>query len=229
MEMKTTDFTKFTKPSAWPKEWKRRRFLSVIAAGLAIPSAPGFVPAEQNKHDDWLAAINPIPLSDWGPAEMAKPDDIDPMNGITCVTVHHDGLPIEPLETDKQIRNRLQAIRDLHKERFADIGYHFLIDPLGRVWCGRPLEYQGAHVSGHNGHNVGIVVLGNFDEDERPTAKALDALYDLILRFMQKYKIETKMVFTHCELSKSPCPGKHLQSEMEKARITGGILNPVKK
>jgi hypothetical protein len=35
----------------------------------------------------------------------------------------------------------------------ADIGYHYTIDPTGRIWEGRPVQYQGAHVKMNNEHN----------------------------------------------------------------------------
>jgi hypothetical protein len=172
-----------------------------------------------------LSGIKLIGRADWASAELANPQYANPMKTVKRITIHHDGMPSSPMETQDQIRARIVAIRNSHiNKNWADIGYHFIVDPLGQVWEGRPMEYQGAHVQGHNENNVAVMVLGNFQHD-RPTAKALDTLSRLIRYLMQRYKVETKMVFTHRELKLSGCPGKYLQAEVEKARQKGGFLD----
>ena len=57
---------------------------------------------------------------------------------------------------------RLETIRKAHLRRdggrWGDIGYHYAIDPAGRLWEGRSLKWQGAHVkSKERRKNIGVV------------------------------------------------------------------------
>jgi hypothetical protein len=68
-------------------------------------------------------------------------------------------------------------IQNIHfsQQRFADIGYHFVIDQAGVIWEGRPINVRGANVSRHNTGTIGICLLGNF-ETQAPQAAQLDTL-----------------------------------------------------
>lgn len=56
-----------------------------------------------------------------------------------------------------------------HKQNgWAGIGYHYLIRRDGMIEPGRPIDDQGAHVSGHNQYSVGICLAGGIDSRKRP-------------------------------------------------------------
>jgi hypothetical protein len=162
-----------------------------------------------------------LPRSDW---TTARPNlnDIAVMNGVHLITVHHTAWL---LTTDawKPTAGEVEDIREFHAgtkpadRKWADIAYHFVVDRAGRVWQARPLAYQGAHVRGHNEHNLGIVLLGNFDV-QSPTAAQLVALTGFIGFVRRLYKIPVSAVFTHGELGETHCPGKNLQAFMNRAR-----------
>jgi hypothetical protein len=148
----------------------------------------------------------------------------NPMGQITAITVHHDGMPPVTLRTERDAAERIDLIRRAHIGRgWADIGYHYIIDPQGRIWQGRPRNLQGAHVKDHNEHNLGIMVLGNFVE-QRPTAAALSSLDAFILANMRMFRVSLHSVQTHQELATTACPGTNLQAHMERARNRGGAI-----
>src|SRR5205085_874472 len=90
--------------------------------------------------------------------------------------------------------------------QFGDIGYHFVIDPYGRVLEGRELVWQGAHAKGDNNvRNIGICLIGNFDE-EQPSEAALTALRRLVDDLRGRYSIARDMVYGHRDLRKTRCP-----------------------
>ncbi len=107
----------------------------------------------------------------------------------------------------------------------GDIGYHYVIDYSGRVWEGRPIEYQGAHAGNNDANkgNIGIVVFGNFDI-QRPTQAQLSSLQTLTEQLMKQYDIPLSKVYTHCEIRKvcglgaTDCPGKYLQAQVDLMR-----------
>lgn len=165
------------------------------------------------------APVIMVPRSAW----TTQPPDrkrMAVMGKPARITVHHTAGVIGDRDGWKESLAEIQNIRDFHagaKRSWADIAYHFLIDRAGRVWQGRPLVYQGAHAKGHNAHNIGIVLLGNFDK-AKPAPAQLDALAAFILFLRDTYGIAEKAVYTHQELGQTSCPGKHLQKFMNRMR-----------
>lgn len=171
-----------------------------------------------------------IPRREWTstPPNLAL---INPMNGINRITVHHDGMDPVTLRSKGDAASRLELIRRAHvaphptqdNKPWADIGYHYIIDPQGRIWEGRPIQYQGAHVRNNNEHNLGVMLLGNFDE-QRPTTDALASLDSFVADRMRAYRIPMSRVFTHQEINPTQCPGRNLQSYMLATRSGSGRL-----
>ena len=95
---------------------------------------------------------------------------------------------------------------------WGDIGYHYLIDPDGRVYEGRRLKWQGAHATGSNNiDNIGVCMIGNF-AIERPTAAALNALDALLVDLRGKYGIPRSELHGHQHFTNTECPGVHLSA-----------------
>lgn len=144
------------------------------------------------------------------------------MAGVGRITIHHSGWDVINYDDYDQTRKHLEKIRKYHvKERhWADIGYHYIIDRGGRIWQARPIHFQGAHVKQHNEHNMGIVLMGNFDR-QRPTGLQYQSLTAALTYFQRAYQIPVKHVYTHQELNKTECPGVRLQRHMVSLRRDG--------
>lgn len=123
---------------------------------------------------------------------------------LNTIVVHHSAFPhAGPAE-----------IQGLHMERrgFADVAYHFLIDTEGIIYEGRELNIRGAHVQGFNTGSVGIVLLGNFN-DEQPGEAQLISLRSLVDYL--RYTYEIRYLAGHKDYpDQSPdgteCPGDNL-------------------
>ncbi len=134
------------------------------------------------------------------------------------LTVHHSGIAMT--ETDlAQVLDHVGKIRRSHVlfNGWTDIGYHFVIDPAGRIWLGRSLLEQGAHVRDHNPHNIGILVLGDFYAHGVPE-KAAGALRVLLQRLCDTFAITPAKVHSHAELRPVADPGPALQEVIEAFR-----------
>lgn len=60
----------------------------------------------------------------------------------------------------------VDEIRKWHKAQgWSDVGYHYVIRRSGLVELGRALEWQGAHVSGHNHEAIGVCLVGGVKRD----------------------------------------------------------------
>ncbi len=142
------------------------------------------------------------------------------MTPVRHITIHHDGMPPVSLNSQAQIAARIELIRAGHRAKgWGDIGYHFIVDPQGRVWQGRALLWQGAHVKDRNEGNVGVLVLGNF-ETTRPTEAQLDALERQLAGLMRIYRVSATSVRSHQEWpgAATACPGRHMQAKMNGVR-----------
>lgn len=164
------------------------------------------------------APVIVIPRASW---TNQKPDlrQMALMNGVERITVHHTATEFTDREAWKPTALELDRIEEFHTRdrKWADIAYHFVVDPLGRVWQGRPLAYQGAHAQGKNEHNLGIVLMGNF-EKQQPTAAQLTTLTSFLGFLRELYRVSPAGVYTHGELGKTSCPGKSLQAFMNRLR-----------
>lgn len=141
------------------------------------------------------------------------------------ITVHHDGMAPFHATATTSIAGRMESIRRAHRTRgWGDIGYHYALDPAGRVWMARPLLWQGAHVRHQNEGNIGIVVLGNFSEQGLNAAQ-VNGLDTFIKVLMRQYSIPANEVWTHREFptARTECPGRSLQAHMDAARSDGVI------
>lgn len=166
-----------------------------------------------------------IPRSTWTRMGVARPREIYSIGSINRITIHHDGMPPAAMRSTRDVAMRLEQIRAAHVNGrgWADIGYHYIVDPSGRVWEGRNIAYQGAHVKDQNENNLGILVLGNF-EIQRPSPQALSTLDRFVVFNMQRYRIPLGRVRTHREMAQTDCPGRNLQSYMLASRAGGGAI-----
>lgn len=138
-----------------------------------------------------------------------------PMGGTPDrITVHHSGdkddVHADSVAWLRQVDlNHIKGIN--HPEPWACIGYHFIIDPSGRVYEGRPLKYQGAHAGNNavNRLNIGVCLIGNFDVQRVPPAQR-GALLNTLDRLCLQYGISRAAVFGHKKFKVTECPGRFL-------------------
>ncbi|CAN5827972.1 hypothetical protein BH11PLA1_BH11PLA1_01100 [soil metagenome] len=161
----------------------------------------------------------------WTNVGVARPRDIFPIGQITRITVHHDGMNTFTTSGQGDAARRLEQIRGSHVNArgWADIGYHYVIDPAGRVWAARDTRYQGAHVKFKNEGNLGVMCMGNYDR-QAVSSGTLGTLSRFLAAQQRFYSVPTARVFTHRELDATECPGTSLQREMVKMRMRGGTL-----
>ena len=177
-------------------------------AHAAAPSAEGFGAAIARTR--WTRA-RPVPRL------------MNRMTPVRYITIHHDGMQPFYGTSVATVAARLEFIRRGHRGKgWGDIGYHFAVDRSGRVWQCRPTSWQGAHVKNHNPGNIGIVALGNFDE-QQPSEAQVNAVRQQVRLMQQKYRVPVSRVKTHKEWAVTACPGRALQTYMAAARSNGWL------
>jgi hypothetical protein len=161
-----------------------------------------------------------LPRSAWNARRTRG--NYDRMTPIWRITVHHTATRL-PGSSASVAADAINSYQRQHQEQegWADIGYHFLIDPSGRIWEGRPLTYQGAHAGSPelNVGNVGVALIGDFTV-QQPTAAQKQALAELLDSLCAKYRVEHSRVYTHQEIrdTSTECPGPALQRVVDQWR-----------
>jgi hypothetical protein len=151
------------------------------------------------------------PRSAWS-ARAPDRGNVEPMTAVHRVTIHHSALAFYDT-TPKTCAAQLQRIQKDHMQTrgYGDIGYHYLIDPSGRIWQGRDLRFQGAHASGSNNvGNVGVCLLGNFvrgKAGQAPTSAQVQAMRRLVGSLMQRYGFGPDGIHCHSDFKATDCPG----------------------
>ncbi len=159
------------------------------------------------------AKVSAMSRNSWG-AGAANPGKMKAMNGVNKITVHHEGSKPNNDTSVAAVTANLRLIQSQHRQRMGagDIGYHFIIDRTGIIWQGRDWKYQGAHTSGANSNNLGVMLLGNF-ESQQPTARQLDSLTQLTASLIRKYGLSPRSdIYGHNDFCNTKCPGKNLKS-----------------
>lgn len=122
------------------------------------------------------------------------------------VVVHHTASVVV---IGDDIGATLRAIQRYHVEvkRWRDIGYNFMIDPIGDIWVGRGFD-KGAHTRGLNGTHLGVCFLGDFTI-QHPTPAALSSFADLH-DWLSSLAGNFLPVTGHGEHANTACPGSFL-------------------
>lgn len=133
--------------------------------------------------------------------------------GVTVDTifVHCSATRPEWME-DRSFADRVKEIRRWHLDKkWADIGYHWIIDRDGSITQGRKEHVIGAHVQNHNTGSIGICLIGGFGSSENDqflkhyTLRQEHALKTLINDI--KTRTPIKYVRGHNEVAAKACPG----------------------
>lgn len=176
-----------------------------IPGVTAFPeSKPSVDPHEGHIHQGYTL----VRRRDWGAQRMGG--NHDPMNGIRKLTLHHTSeIPGMMQRNDAEL---VAAVQHYHQSNlgWADIGYHYLIGRDGRVYEGRPLTAQGAHVGGaRNRHNLGIAVIGDF-QSHMPTKAQIATVERFLVDQQQRYRVRSGDMLAHREVGVTVCPGDAL-------------------
>ena len=103
----------------------------------------------------------------------------------------------------------VDRIREWHvrDNKWADIGYHYVVRLDGTVEKGRAEYKTGAHCYGHNRHSIGVCYVGGLDQNgsssDTRTPQQKKSLEKLIDNLCNRYHCE---VHGHNEYSDKDCP-----------------------
>src|SRR5438094_6013293 len=158
--------------------------LLIASSALAQATKPTIV-----SRDEWGSKPQPIPDS-----RKQTPQ---------WITIHHAGEVWTAKRTPDDYIRAMQAWGQKEKH-WPDLPYHFLVAPDGRIFEGRPIQYEPDSntkyaVSG----NIGVELMGNF-QVQRPSPQQLQSCVKLVAWLAQENKLDLDHVRGH----KDAAPGQ---------------------
>lgn len=177
------------------------------------------VPAAQTEES--MPAVPRPPIvaaSQWG----SQPQPISPERRHTpsIVTIHHAGETWTGERDPADFVRAMQAWGQRDKG-WPDLPYHFLIAPDGRIFEGRPLEYEPESNTDYPlaGH-VGVELMGNF-EVQRPSLQQLRSCVALVAWLCDSLDIDPATIEGHRDAApgQTACPGRDLYRYIRDGQI----------
>ncbi|MEZ6017037.1 MAG: peptidoglycan recognition family protein [Planctomycetota bacterium] len=201
--------TEFQRVLADPEASSTQRRRAERGLASARSGAPSARPAS-------MGTGGLVSRAQWGALPPRTTELTRHRGAYAWITVHHSALD----GGDGSLAASIQAVKQIQRDHvtnrgYGDIGYHYLIDPAGRVFEGRSLDWQGAHsgssTSGRNNNpkNVGICLLGDF-EVTTPTPAALATLDRMVSEIRAHYKLPASAVKPHSYWKGTLCPGRNM-------------------
>jgi len=127
------------------------------------------------------------------------------------IIIHHSAV------SRNKNSEQFDAINGYHKRKgWGQIGYHFLIEPSGKVKKGRPVTMVGAHCSQKlmNYRSIGICLAGHFDIED-PTEEQKKALSKLLKELQSTYGVLDNKIRLHREYATyKSCPGNRIPNDI---------------
>lgn len=159
------------------------------------------------------------------------------MKSVRKFVVHHTDSEIRDINGDSRMDNRdyqaiVRAIYHYHtvSRGWGDIGYNYLIDPLGNIYEGRygGDNVIGAHALCYNNGTMGISIIGNYQNTAVPEP-VQQALISLIASRARVHGIDPNgsssirgqilpNVIGHRDVGATSCPGDVLYKLLPKIR-----------
>jgi hypothetical protein len=180
--------------------------LAAVAAAAAAQTGGGAAAVPKPDivtRDAWGSTPDPIPA-----ARRHTP---------RYVTIHHAGVLWTNSQEPEQFLRNMQAWGKLRPEieqpprntYWPDLAYHFLIAPDGRIFEGRPLEYEPESNTKYDlAGNINVEMMGDFNR-QRPSPAQLESCARLTAWLMQELHIAVAEVRTHRDAApgQTECPG----------------------
>ena len=167
-----------------------------------------------------------ITAEQWGSDPLPIPDERKQVPEF--ITIHHAGVEWKAGDDPyKKIRG-LQAwgkksVEDGGKG-WPDLPYHFLIAPDGRIFEGRPIEYEPETNTNYDVHgHIGVQLWGNF-ETQRISPQQMASAVRLVAWLAQEYGVEDALIRGHRDVAEdTDCPGADFYRYLEDGEFLGWV------
>lgn len=182
--------------------------------------------------------IKPVTVSreEWGSKPAPIPDSRKQVP--VWITIHHAGefwkYGADPADFVRRMQvwgqNRPKLEKPPRDSFWPDLPYHFMIAPDGRIFEGRPVEYEPETNTKYsvNG-NIGVEMMGDF-EKQRPSIEQIKACVAITAWLSKTYKIDLEHIRTHMDAApnQTDCPGKDFYRYIKDGQFKKWVQETIK-
>ncbi len=144
----------------------------------------------------------------------------------TDIVLHHSG------DFGKKDPKSVEQLHMVEKG-WDDVSYHYLIHPKGIIYEGRKIYHKGAHVKLANTGKIGILLMGDYNEqwwdfDDTLTKKHVAIVNNLIISLTSTFTT-IKRLGGHKEFLPNQgysCPGNLVMNKIANFRKKHGLSKP---
>ena len=194
----------------------------------------------------WVSLLTPLVLADDETAQsrpvIEKPETItaeqwgtDPLpipeqrrHEPRFITIHHAGVDwaagSDPYEKIRNLQTWGKKSVDEGGKDWPDLPYHFLIAPDGRIFEGRPVEYEPETNTNYDVHgHIGVQLWGNF-QTQRVSPQQVASLVELVSWLSDEFQVNDEYIGGHRDVAEdTSCPGADFYRYLEDGRFLGWV------
>jgi hypothetical protein len=163
-----------------------------------------------------------VTREEWGSEPQPMPDSRK--HTPKFITIHHAAVLWTADRDAKTFVKGMQGWGQREKN-WPDLPYHFLIAADGRIFEGRPVEYEPDTNTNYKlqGH-IGVELMGNFNQ-QRASIEQLQSVVKLVAWLCQDLKIDTSQVATHRDVApnQTECPGADFYRYVRDGVVQGWV------
>lgn len=183
-------------------------------------AATGPAVAEQRRKPDLSFITGKMKLlrrSAWT-RDLPETTYLRPLGECNRITIHHQGAGVFKDTTQDSVIAQINSVCEGHRSlKYGDIGYHFIVDYAGRLWEARSIIHEGAHVSRENEHNIGIMALGNCQE-QKPSKEQMATVLRIVDLLQHNSGVKPSRIYGHLDIGSTICPGRYLYPAVVQSR-----------
>lgn len=167
-----------------------------------------------------------IERSKWGTRQPKSKNLVGDWD-FDSIVIHHSGNSGEKSPVGIETKH-------MADNGWDDVGYHYLIHPNSTIYEGRKIYHKGSHVAGANSRKIGILLMGDYDEqwwdfDDDTLAKShISTAHSLITTLKSTFPTIRKLG-GHKEYLPGggySCPGNLVMNVIGKMRAKYGLTTP---
>ncbi|WP_444905892.1 N-acetylmuramoyl-L-alanine amidase [Microbulbifer sp. SSSA008] len=181
--------------------------------------------AQHQKRINIIQRHSVVIRSKWG-KKHPKVNNLVSDWDFDSVVIHHSGNGGETSPV---------GIEEKHmtKNGWDDVGYHYLIHPNGTIYEGRKIYHKGSHVSGANTKKIGLLLMGDYDEQwwdfDDSLSKSHISTANALIKTLKTSFPSIKKLGGHKEYLPNggyTCPGNLVMNVINKMRVKHALIKP---
>ncbi|WP_226663429.1 N-acetylmuramoyl-L-alanine amidase [Microbulbifer aggregans] len=166
-----------------------------------------------------------VERSQWG-LKIPKVSQLVSDWDFDSIVLHHSG------NSGEKDPRAIEA-KHIQDRGWDDVGYHYLIHPNGTIYEGRKIYHKGSHVSGANTGKIGILLMGDFNEqwwdfDDTLSNSHISAA-NRLTKTLRGHFTKVRKLGGHKEYLPGmgyTCPGNLIMDKLNRMRNKHGLNKP---